>query len=102
MTDTRELDRLIKLAESVKEQIEDELARPDDVYPVGAILTWERTFERGGNVYTYVAIKYDDNRWRTSQGRDYRWRELVDKHLRHADAESVYWVSELTLAEELP
>jgi hypothetical protein len=75
---------------------------PVDEYEVGTAITWTRTF--GTRTYTYAAVKYKDGGgacWATTTMRQNRvdWGTLYSYYLRHADAGSVAWSSELTHEE---
>lgn len=93
--------------------VEDEIARlqqkaaklaavPQDDYPAGAIVVFEKKFTANSITYTYVALKAGGYWYLTGDGLRRSWDSLMDKL--YGDVSStpeikVYWVSEMTPAE---
>jgi hypothetical protein len=106
--DAARIAELRRQLEVLSREIERLEAMPEDVYELGTVLTWQRTFAEGGKAYTYAAVKFVDGyavgghnrgleRWAIT-GRTSRflsWESLWENHLSRADEGTVFWASVL-------
>lgn len=66
-------------------------SQPDDDFPEGAIITWDRQFDGKGRVYTYVAVKKGRTWYCTNSSVGRTWDEV----LRIIGDAEVYYVTHM-------
>lgn len=81
-------------------EMRDELEALNNPYggepDIGHILKWHVQFDRGGKVYTYVAVRSSDGLWSTTGGdrKRFCWTELCNEwEKRGVKIDSIYYMT---------